>query len=386
KAKGIRLWSLEAPHMRSFHLSWLGFFIAFTGWFAYAPLLKKTVGPNLGMTASDIANSDTANVSSTVIFRVITGILVDKLGASKVMGIILILGSIPLGLSALSTTATGIIVSRAFIGMLGSTFVPCQYWTTAFFSSNVVGTANAIAGGWGNMGGGFTNLVMPRVYNLFHFTFGLPIGTSWRAAICIPVAFLWIVAALVLYFGVDKPGSEFKLADTTHVDQVEQVTWKTAFKTKRSLALFTFNVALLMFNYACCFGVELSIDGALASYYVTQFQMDQNTSSLLGGLFGMINLFSRASGGLMSDYMSSKMGMRGRLYWQCFLFIISAATIMAFSQTYHLGGSIALLILFSFTVQAGCGSTYGIVPFVGPLMGLQSGLVGAGGSIGGALF
>lgn len=35
----------------------------------------------------------------------------------------------------------------------------CQYWCTAMFSPTVVGTANAFAGGWGNLGGGFTQLV-----------------------------------------------------------------------------------------------------------------------------------------------------------------------------------------------------------------------------------
>lgn len=38
-------------------------------------------------------------------------------------------------------------------------FVCCQYWCTAMFSPNVVGTANAFAGGWGNLGGGATQLV-----------------------------------------------------------------------------------------------------------------------------------------------------------------------------------------------------------------------------------
>jgi hypothetical protein len=78
KSKNINIFSLQRPHMTSFHLSWLGFFIAFTGWFAYSPLLKKTVAPTLGMTEVDIANSDIANVSATVIFRVLVGPLVDK--------------------------------------------------------------------------------------------------------------------------------------------------------------------------------------------------------------------------------------------------------------------------------------------------------------------
>jgi NNP family nitrate/nitrite transporter-like MFS transporter len=46
--------------------------------------------------------------------------------------------------------------ARFVIGILGATFVPCQFWATQMFSPNVVGAANALAGGWGNMGGGIT--------------------------------------------------------------------------------------------------------------------------------------------------------------------------------------------------------------------------------------
>ena len=34
--------------------------------------------------------------------------------------------------------------------------MPCQVWSTGFFDKNVVGTGNALTGGWGNAGGGIT--------------------------------------------------------------------------------------------------------------------------------------------------------------------------------------------------------------------------------------
>lgn len=95
------------------------------------------------------------------------------------MSIILAVGCIPLGLVGLVSNAPGLIVIRLFIGSLGSVFVACQYWTTAMFSKNIVGTANAIAAGWGNMGGGATYLLMPQVMNLFT-TMGLSKGDAWR--------------------------------------------------------------------------------------------------------------------------------------------------------------------------------------------------------------
>jgi NNP family nitrate/nitrite transporter-like MFS transporter len=67
---------------------------------------------------------------------------------------LILLGCFPIGLAPLVKNATGLYISRFFIGILGATFVPCQVWCTGFFDKNIVGTANALAGGWGNAGGG----------------------------------------------------------------------------------------------------------------------------------------------------------------------------------------------------------------------------------------
>lgn len=49
-------------------------------------------------------------------------------------------------------TAAGYIMSRFLIGWALAGFVTCQFWTSIMFSPNVVGFANALAGGWGNAG------------------------------------------------------------------------------------------------------------------------------------------------------------------------------------------------------------------------------------------
>ncbi len=37
KATRIKLFSFAQPHMRTFHLTWAAFFLAFFGWFGIAP-------------------------------------------------------------------------------------------------------------------------------------------------------------------------------------------------------------------------------------------------------------------------------------------------------------------------------------------------------------
>src|SRR4051812_14687516 len=82
--------------------------------------------------------------------RVVAGPLCDQFGPRLVFGGMLLLGALPIGLAPLVQDATGLYISRFFIGILGGSFVPCQVWSTGFFDKNIVGTANALTGGFGN--------------------------------------------------------------------------------------------------------------------------------------------------------------------------------------------------------------------------------------------
>ena len=68
KATNIKLFSFGRPHMRSMHLSWLSFFIAFTGWFAIPPLMP-TIKADLQLAPSEISKANLTSVSATILAR-----------------------------------------------------------------------------------------------------------------------------------------------------------------------------------------------------------------------------------------------------------------------------------------------------------------------------
>ena len=54
------------------------------------------------------------------------------------------------------------VTCRCAIGFSLASFVSTQYWTTQMFTPKIVGGANAITAGWGNLGGGITQVVTVR--------------------------------------------------------------------------------------------------------------------------------------------------------------------------------------------------------------------------------
>ncbi|KAJ3292812.1 High-affinity nitrate transporter 2.1 [Borealophlyctis nickersoniae] len=420
KAKSFRPWTFSAPHHVAFHLSWLGFFAAFTSWFALNPLMKATIIPDLGIPESVAASSDITNVASTIFFRLMVGVVTDRLGPRKAMALVLVCGAFPLAWFSFVDSGPGLLASRFFMGLLGAAFVPCQYWTTAFFSNKIVGTANAFAGGWGNMGGGATFLIMPHVYSAILGT-GIGRSKSWRLAMLVPFFFCLLCAALAYFFGKDRPDAALPVertkqeiintdvgTDLTKTDSEATLTPpRTTFFGTKILPLLRDlrrpEVLILMLQYACTFGVELSVDSVLSTYFQTTFLrdgctpksetdlscsiLDQKMAGNLASIFGMMNLFSRASGGLMSDYFMKKFGMKGRLGVQMVVITLNGICLIWFSYAATLPMALVALIGFSLFCQQGCGTTMGIVPYLAHNgMGVATGLVGAGGTAGGAVF
>ena len=126
-----------------------------------------------------------------MLVRLVAGPLCDRFGPRYTFAGCLLLGSVPTALAGTVNSAGGLIALRFFVGILGGSFVPCQVWCTGFFDKNVVGTANAFTGGWGNAGGGVTYFLMPAIFDsLVHR--GLIPHVAWRVSFIVP--FLIIVA------------------------------------------------------------------------------------------------------------------------------------------------------------------------------------------------
>jgi NNP family nitrate/nitrite transporter-like MFS transporter len=404
RAVEIALYSLARPHMRGFHFAWMAFFIAFFCWFAMTPLLSE-VARSLDLTRREIWTSNTVAVAGSAVTRILAGPVNDIYGARYTMFGTLLFSAIPTCIAgAVIRGTTSLYIIRLLIGICGSAFVTCQFWTTSMFVAEVAGTANSLAAGWGNLGGGVAQVVMGSLlFPLLKVMYGgegfgqagsvytddgqteddydRAADLAWRTAMVFPGLLCLYGAYFCVRFADDCPKGNFRkrkaeglMVSESPMDAIRRGAYNR-------------NTWLLFLQYGCCFGVEITMTNAAALYFQEEFGQNTETAAAIASVFGWMNLFARGIGGFCSDMASATFGMRGRLWIQFVTLIIEGGLVCLFSTTDTLATAIAVMVIFSIFVQAAEGSTFGIVPYVDySVTGSIAGIVGAGGNVGGVIF
>lgn len=377
-ADQIKLLDFKSVPMRTFHITWMTFFVCFFGWFGIAPLMP-IVREDLGLTKSQIGNIIIASVAITIFARLLFGWLCDKIGPRLSYSILLVLGSLPVMFIGLSNSYESFLLFRLAIGVIGASFVVTQYHTSVMFAPNVVGTANATAAGWGNMGGGVTLIVMPLIFGAFT-ALGFLDSEAWRLSMIIPGIALLVMGFVYYFYTYDTPAgnrNEVKQSNANSPAKSGESFW-TVCKDYRVWGLFL--------AYGACFGIEITIDNIATLYFVDNFKLGLKEAGIIAGLFGMMNIFARALGGIFGDKAGRKFGLRGRIIILSVFLLLEGLGLMWFSTAELLPWAIVLMLMFALFLKMSNGATYSVVPFINKrAIGMVSGIVGAGGNVGAVL-
>lgn len=378
KSEKISLFSMKSPHMRTFHITWMSFLICFFAWFAIAPLMA-VVRQEFHLTKSQIGNIIIASVSITIFARLLVGWFCDKFGPRLTYTGLLLLGSIPVICIGFAHSYETFLIFRLSIGIIGASFVITQYHTSAMFDSKVVGSANALAAGWGNLGGGLAQIIMPLLFAAF-IGFGVTSSIAWRYSMVIPGVLMIIMAIVYFKFTQDTPaGNILDLkAKAKASGKHEKLNIKTVLSDHR--------VWILFLIYGCSFGMEITIDNMAALYFIDKFGVTLTLAGILAGSFGAMNLFARALGGIFSDMTNKRFGFKGRTIILGIFVFFEGLGVMVFSSIDLLVWSVVTMLLFALFVKMSNGATYAVVPYINKkALGTVAGIVGAGGNVGAIL-
>ncbi|KAM7512478.1 hypothetical protein LguiB_011353 [Lonicera macranthoides] len=378
KATVFRPLLISRPHMLSFHLAWLSLFCCFFSTFSIPPLLP-VIREDLGLTDTDVSAAGIASFVGSIFSRLAMGPTCDLVGP-RIATATLSLLTAPVVLStAFISSPKAFILIRFLIGFSLANFVSSQFWMSSMFSGSVVGQANGVAAGWANVGSGLTQLIMPLLYSYINITLDVPAHIAWRTAFVLPAVLQAVTAFMVLAFGQDLPDGNYKLFSSC----------KTSSESLKDglgvlfQGLRNYRGWILALTYGFCFGVELTTDNIIAEYFYDRFNVKLETAGMIAASFGLANIVSRPAGGVVSDVMGRRFGMRGRLWSLWLVQTVAGLLCLWLGQVNSLWGSIVVMCCFSFFVQGASGLTFGVVPFVSKRsMGVISGMTGSGGTVG----
>ena len=370
-------WRWDLPQIRAFHMTWFAFFLCFFAWFGIAPLMP-VVREELALTKEQVGWTIIASVAITILARLWVGWLCDRFGPRLTYAWLLVLGSLPVMGIGLAHDFKSFLIFRLLIGAIGASFVITQYHTSIMFAPNCVGTANATAAGWGNLGGGVTQFVMPLLFALFVGLLGVSQAVGWRLSMVVAGVVCCLTGIAYYFLTQDAPDGNFKdlraAGKLPHGKHAAAAFWS---------ACQDYRVWLLAAIYGACFGVELTIDNIAAIYFTDNFGLGLAAAGFAAAAFGMMNLFARMLGGIVGDRFGARWGLRGRTTWLFIVLFGEGLTLMLFSQTRSLALAIPMLMGFGLFVKMSNGATYSVTPFVNrSALGAVAGIVGAGGNLG----
>ncbi|AQP95946.1 MULTISPECIES: MFS transporter [Bacillus] len=289
-------------------------------------------------------------ILSGSVFRIILGVLTDRIGPKKTAVIGMLITMIPLlwgafgGRSLTELYAIGIL-----LGVAGASFAVALPMASRWYPPHLQGLAMGIAGA-GNSGTLFATLFGPRLAEQF----------GWHSVMGIALLPLMIVFILFIVMAKDSPAQPAPqpLINYLHVFRQKE-TW------------------CFCLLYGVTFGGFVGLSSFLAIFFVDQYQLSKIHAGDFVTICVAAGSFFRPAGGWISD-------RAGGAKVLAVLFVIAALCMAGVSSLPPLSMVIVLLFIGMMALGMGNGAVFQLVPqHFAKEIGMVTGIVGAAGGIGG---
>ena len=375
---------IKMTKWRTLVLATVGFNFSFLIWFSFAPFTGP-MAEEFGLSLAEIGILASSAIWLAPFGRMLTGWLSDKFGAPAVFAIVLAYVGVFSIASAFAQDYAIFFVTRLIVATAGITFVIGIQHVAEWFPEEQLGTAEGIYAGIGNAGAAGGALLLPR---LFGTGWSGPIfSTNWRAAF-----FYTGIGSLILAVVY------YTLGEAAKSDEKRQATADNASLKDWIHTATRYGTVVLALAYVMTFGLELSMNGWLATYYSAGF----NTSNLVlastfAATFSVAAGLLRPIGGYVSDVLARKEKnilpwFTGRYREQWTFVTLCFVVLSMFGMTLAgLNGVVLGAVAAGFIVGTACafaeGSIFAQVPAMFPnSSGAVAGVVGGIGTVGGIIY
>ncbi len=340
----------NSGHWPTLVTAFLYFDVSFMVWTILGPLGAQ-IGESLGLSPQQKGLMVAVPILAGALLRIVLGVTVDRIGAKNtgVLAQIVVIGGLAFAWLAGLESYQAILFMGIVLGFAGASFAVALPQAGRWYPPNMQGLVMGLAGA-GNVGTVLDALFAPRLAAAF----------GWRNVF--GLAMIPAVLVLVVYAIFSKEAN-VEIKRKRFVDYVNILKDKDA--------------------HWFCFYYTISFGGfvGLASSYVLYFKSEFALTAVHAGDFAAIctcaGALLRPAGGALADRVG---GIRA-LYR---FYVIAGLALIAAALGHHLYFNTAMLFIASGALGMANGSVFQLLPQrFGKDLGVMTGLVGAGGGIGG---
>jgi NNP family nitrate/nitrite transporter-like MFS transporter len=340
----------NAGHWPTLLAAFLYFDFSFMVWTVLGPLGAQ-IGETLNLSAGEKGFMVAVPILAGAILRILLGLLVDRIGAKNAgmtAQLVVILGLLLAWIFGLANFEATLLMGLV-LGFAGASFAVALPQAGRWYPPNMQGVVMGLAGA-GNVGVVIDSLLAPRLAEAF----------GWKSVFGFALVPAILVLIVYVVFSREAPGEvkQRRLSDYWTLLKDPDAHW-------------------FCFYYTISFGGFVG----LASSYVLYFKGEFNLSPVHGGDFAALCTFVgamlRPVGGATADQIG---GIRS-LYR---FYLVAGLALIAAALVHNLPVNLALFVVASGSLGMANGAVFQLLPQrFRRDVGIMTGLVGAGGGIGG---
>lgn len=340
----------ESGHWPTLLTAFLYFDVSFMIWTLLGPLGVQ-IGESLHLTAEQKGLMVAVPILAGAVLRIVLGVTVDRIGAKNtgILAQLIVIGSLAtawlVGLSSYPAT----LLMGAMLGFAGASFAVALPQAGRWYPPHLQGMVMGLAGA-GNIGSVLDALFAPRI----------AAAVGWRNVFGLAILPALLVLAIYIIFSreANVPVRKKHFADYLALMKTRDAHW-------------------FCFYYTVSFGGFVGLASSYVLYFKSEFALTPVQAGDLAALCTATGALLRPVGGALADRFG---GIRA-LY---VFYTAAAMSLFAAAFAHVLPFNVGLLMIVSGALGMANGSVFQLLPqrFAADI-GVMTGLVGAGGGVGG---